>query len=146
MTNLFFYGSLRDEELLRIVLGDEEARIELRQAELADLAQRGETEAPGRGYRVADLPVVAQMAMASGYVSVLVLVLYLDSPVVRNLYAQPSILWGICGVLLYWLSHIFMVTHRGRMHDDPIVYALRDVQSLVCVALMTGLAVAATLW
>ncbi|MFN3145659.1 MAG: UbiA family prenyltransferase [Paracoccaceae bacterium] len=117
-----------------------------RQAELADLAQRGETEAPGRGYRVADLPVVAQMAMASGYVSVLVLVLYLDSPVVRNLYAQPSILWGICGVLLYWLSHIFMVTHRGRMHDDPIVYALRDVQSLVCVALMTGLAVAATLW
>jgi len=36
MTNLFFYGSLRDEELLRIVLGDEEARIELRQAELAD--------------------------------------------------------------------------------------------------------------
>ncbi len=36
MTNLFFYGSLRDERLLRIVLGDDEASIELRVAALND--------------------------------------------------------------------------------------------------------------
>jgi len=36
MTNLFFYGSLRDEVLLRIVLGDDDANIELRQATLND--------------------------------------------------------------------------------------------------------------
>lgn len=116
-----------------------------RQAELVDGAHRGADKAVGRGYRVSDLPMVAQMATASGYVSVLVLVLYLNSPDVRDLYSQPFMLWGMAAVLLYWLSHIFIVTHRGGMHDDPVVYAVRDRHSLVCAALIAGFAIGGTL-
>ena len=28
-----------------------------------------------------------------------------------------------------------MVTHRGRMHDDPIVYAVKDRVSQICLLL-----------
>ena len=36
MTDLFFYGSLRDHALLRIVLGENDAGVELIDATLAD--------------------------------------------------------------------------------------------------------------
>ena len=72
------------------------------------------------------------MGLASGYVSVLVAGLYLTSDAVAELYSFPSALWGICTVLIYWISRIVMLTHRGRMHDDPIVFAVTDKVSLVC--------------
>lgn len=105
-----------------------------RQAELVDGIARGKVQASGRGYVTDDLPIVANMAIASGYVSVLVMALYLNSPAVSELYSSPMLLWGICLVLLYWLSRIVMVTHRGRMDDDPVVFAVKDRVSLLCGA------------
>jgi 4-hydroxybenzoate polyprenyltransferase len=114
-----------------------------RQAELVDLAHRGVLAAAGRGYNVEDLPLVAQMASASGYVSVLVLALYLNAPGVQDLYSAPWLLWGICLVLLYWISRIVLITHRGRMDDDPVLYAVKDRTSLVCMALIAGFTIGA---
>ncbi len=111
-----------------------------RQAELVDSAKRGKLSASGRGYHVDDLPVMTQMAVASGYLSVLVLALYLNSPTVVSLYAWPVVLWGICPILLYWISRVIMMTHRGHMHDDPIVFAARDRNSQVCFLLVAALA------
>ncbi len=111
-----------------------------RQAELVDSAARGKLEASGRGYHVDDLPLMTQMAIAAGYLSVLVLALYLNSPSVVELYAWPVVLWGICPILLYWISRIIMVTHRGHMHDDPIVFAARDRTSQICFVLIAALA------
>jgi 4-hydroxybenzoate polyprenyltransferase/phosphoserine phosphatase len=116
-----------------------------RQAELIDEVSRGMIKTIGRGYHVDDLPIIAQIATASGYVSILVLAFYLNSPAVRNLYNTPEVFWGICLVLLYWISHIVIETHRGNMHDDPIVYAVKDKISLICFALVLGLAVGGTL-
>ena len=76
------------------------------------------------------------MALASGYVSVLVMALYVNSPTVIDLYAQPVALWGICCILLYWLTRMVMMTHRGDMDDDPIVFAVKDRISLVCLLLI----------
>lgn len=112
-----------------------------RQAELVDGVANGNVKAHGRGYTTADLPIVANMAISSGYVSVLVMALYLNSPVVSELYATPALLWGICLVLLYWLSRIVMLTHRGRMHDDPVVFAVKDHVSLICFAVIFVFAV-----
>jgi 4-hydroxybenzoate polyprenyltransferase len=113
-----------------------------RQGELIDGAARGELKAWGRGYHVEDVAVVSAMALASGYVSVLVLALYLDSPAVSRLYGRPEALWGICLVLLYWISRLVMVTHRGRMDDDPVVFAVRDPVSRVCLLAIAALALA----
>lgn len=109
-----------------------------RQAELVDNAKAGKLAPSGRGYRVDDLAIVSQMSIASGYVSVMVLALYINSPAVSLLYANPPVLWGICLVLLFWLSWIAMVTHRGEMHDDPIVYAVKDRISRICGFLIIG--------
>lgn len=109
-----------------------------RQAELVDNSKAGKLAPSGRGYRVDDLAIVSQMSIASGYVSVMVLALYINSPTVSLLYANPQVLWGICLVLLFWISWIAMVTHRGEMHDDPIVYAVKDRISRVCGFLIIG--------
>lgn len=115
-----------------------------RQAELVDLAARGDGTAPGRGYQQDDLPLITMMALSSGYVSVLVAGLYLTSDSVAELYSFPSALWGICAVLIYWVSRIVMLTHRQRMHDDPIVFAVTDKVSLFCGVCVVSLVLLAS--
>ena len=116
-----------------------------RQAELVSGVASGEKKAHGRGYLASDLPLVANMAVSSGYVSVLVMALYLNTDAVRRLYNDTAPLWGICLVLLFWLSRMVMTTHRGEMHDDPVVFAAKDKVSLLCGLLIFGLAVAGIL-
>jgi 4-hydroxybenzoate polyprenyltransferase/phosphoserine phosphatase len=107
-----------------------------RLAELVDLEKRGIRTAKRRGYHVEDAPLISQMTTASGYISVLVLALYVNTNAVQQLYTAPWLLWGICLVLMYWISRVVLVTHRGKMDDDPIVYALRDRTSLFCILLV----------
>lgn len=116
-----------------------------RQAELVDGVATGTKQAAGRGYISDDLHLVETMATGSGYVSVLVMALYLNSPNVQMLYTQPAALWGICMILLFWISRIVMLTHRGRMHDDPVVFAAKDPVSLVSLLLILGCAAAGML-
>jgi 4-hydroxybenzoate polyprenyltransferase len=116
-----------------------------RQAELVDNLQAGREKPAGRGYRVGDLPIIQMMGVTAGYVAVLVLALYLNAPTVVSLYQTPEFLWIVCAVLLYWISRAVMIAHRGEMHDDPIVFALRDRISHVCAAVVLA-AVAAATW
>lgn len=111
-----------------------------RQAELVDSARRGRLTASGRGYTVDDLPIIPMIAIGAGYAAVLVLMLYVNSPEVRALYALPEALWGVCAIILYWITRMVMVAHRGHMHDDPIVYAVKDRVSLLCLGLILAFA------
>lgn len=105
-----------------------------RLAELVDANRRGELKAAGRGYVVEDLPLVSNVAVASGLVSVLVLTFYASSPTVAALYSQPALLWGVPCILLYWITRMVMIAHRGAMHDDPLVFAISDTVSQICLA------------
>lgn len=107
-----------------------------RQAELVDGIAHGRYAFAGRGYRAGDLPIVAGMAITAGYVSIMVLALYINSPDVQRLYQTPNLLWGICLVLLYWIGRIVMTAHRGKMTDDPIVFATHDRASQACLLLI----------
>lgn len=115
-----------------------------RQAELIDNSRSGRPEASGRGYLVSDLPIISAMAISSGYLAVLVMALYINSPAVTRLYSYVPVLWGICYVLLYWVSRMVLITHRGRMHDDPIVFAFRDRVSQACFLTIVLLATLGT--
>jgi len=97
-----------------------------RYTELAAAATQGKQKASGRGYSVADLPLVQSFGTAAGYIGVLVFALYINSTDSLRLYATPQVLWLLCPVLLYWISRAWFVAHRGDMHDDPIVFAARD--------------------
>ncbi|MFO1147004.1 MAG: UbiA family prenyltransferase [Alsobacter sp.] len=103
-------------------------------AELADRIQAGKSDPPGRGYRLSDLPILQAMAVASGYVAVLVLALYFNSSAVTLLYAHANRLWLICVLLLFWISRVLLLTHRGEMHDDPVVFAATDRTSQLIAA------------
>lgn len=116
-----------------------------RQAELIDSADRGNLRASGRGYHVDDLPIISMIAIGAAYVSVLVMMLYVNSPAVVELYAHPEALWGVCAVLLYWISRTVMVAHRGQMHDDPVVYAAKDRISQMCLLVILGFVVGGAL-
>jgi 4-hydroxybenzoate polyprenyltransferase/phosphoserine phosphatase len=107
-----------------------------RWTELVERINQGKGEMTGRGYRLSDLPVLQTMATSSGYVAVLIFGLYINSPIVGSLYSQPATLWAIPLILLYWVSRIMILTHRGEMHDDPVLFAAKDRVSLICVALM----------
>jgi hypothetical protein len=111
-----------------------------RQAELVDGIASGKARTNGRGYCVDDLPVVSAMASSSGMVSVLVLALYANSEPVRQLYSIPEVLWAICPVLLFWNNRMAILTNRGLMHDDPLVFAARDRASYCCIAIIALLA------
>ncbi|KPQ07165.1 MAG: UbiA prenyltransferase [Rhodobacteraceae bacterium HLUCCA12] len=115
-----------------------------RQAELVDAESRGISNASGRGYQVSDLPFVSQMAVSSGFVAVLVMMLYLNGPDVLSKYSSPFLLWGACLVLLYWVARMVLLAHRGLMDDDPVVFATRDRISQIAIALMLALVVGAS--
>lgn len=83
----------------------------------------------GRGYYPEDLEMLSALGGASGYVAALVFALYISSEKVQILYASPSLLWGANLVVLYWISRIWLLAHRGLVHDDPVVYALKDKAS-----------------
>jgi 4-hydroxybenzoate polyprenyltransferase len=112
-----------------------------RYAELFVMRQQGKLKASGRGYQVEDISLLQSLGTASGYLSILVLALYLNTPDIATMYHHPKMVWGLVPIMLYWISRIWMETHRGKMHDDPLVYALKDRTSLV-----TGLAAAVLLY
>jgi len=112
-----------------------------RQAELVDLARRGKEAVAGRAYRASDLPVITSMAIAAGYTAVLILAFYISSSEVQELYTRIKVLWLACPVLLFWISRVIMLTHRGQMTDDPIVFAARDIVSWICMILVLTIAI-----
>jgi 4-hydroxybenzoate polyprenyltransferase len=92
----------------------------------------------GRGYVHQDLELVSSMGSSAGYLSVLVLALYIQDAVNANLYGAPQVIWLACPILLYWISRAWLIAHRGQMHDDPIVFAIKDRVSWVVGACFLG--------
>ena len=107
-----------------------------RYAELQVQEGAGNTHAYGRGYTVTDAPLVQTLGITAGYAAVLVLALYLHGETVITLYAQPQLIWFAVPLMLFWISWVWMKAHRGQMHDDPIVFAIKDKASLAVAALI----------
>jgi len=110
--------------------------VELDRHELA-----ADSHDTGRGYRKIDVASLSSMGAASGYLAVLVLALYINSPQVRDLYSRPKILTVLCPILLFWVSRLWMLARRNELHDDPVVFAIKDRISVLLGAL-SGITVA----
>jgi 4-hydroxybenzoate polyprenyltransferase len=102
-----------------------------RYAELQSQALQGKSKVHGRGYYTSDAPLIQMLGISAGYAAAVVLALYLNSDTVVMLYAKPEAVWGAVPVLLFWVSWIWMRAHRGEMHDDPLVFAVKDKASLL---------------
>lgn len=101
-----------------------------RYAELHNARTSGVVFNGRRGYRVDDLPAIASLGCASGMTAVLVIALYVNADDIRRLYGRPDLLWGICVVVLLWIMRLWLLTNRGEMHEDPVLFALKDRWSI----------------
>lgn len=102
-----------------------------RYAELELQILKGKKKVHGRGYYTTDAQLVQVMGLSSGYASAMVLALYLNSEAVTRLYRTPEVIWGAVPVLLFWVNWMWVKAHRGEMHDDPLVFAVKDRASLL---------------
>lgn len=102
-----------------------------RYSELVLMQSLDQDKILGRGYQADDLSLLRTMGIGSGFMSVLVLALYIDSPNIKMLYTHPDYIWLLCPLFLYWISRVWLKTHRGQMRDDPVIFALRDPISLL---------------
>jgi len=109
-----------------------------RYIELATRLDAALPDPSNRNYRLSDLDIVGSLAGAAGFNAVTVFALYVSSDTVHALYRHPYWLWLICPILMYWISRMLMMAHRRMVHDDPIVFALKDRVSFAS-ALAIGL-------
>lgn len=114
MFSLFFFMSLA---------------IVKRCSELVAKREAGKTSIIGRGYRVDDLAIMLPLGAAAGYGAIFVVALYLNSPEVAALYNHPNRMWLVTPLLIYWISRVLLMSNRGDLHDDPVVFALTDRKS-----------------
>ncbi len=108
-----------------------------RYSELKNLIQHGETNSASRDYHVDDLPAISLFGISSGYISVLVLVLYAHDLQAGTLYAQPDWLWFVAVAVLYWISRMWLLAFRGEMNEDPVLFAIHDRSSYFVALFVT---------
>ncbi|MFT3779352.1 MAG: UbiA family prenyltransferase [Ottowia sp.] len=117
-----------------------------RHAELRPLIERGDNAAAhGRGYVAQDAPLVQMLGIGAGYAAAVVLALYLHGETVQALYRLPHAILLTVGVLVFWISWLWLKSHRGEMHDDPVIFAVKDRVSLACGAVFAASLALATL-
>ena len=97
--------------------------------ELGTLQEQSQSVSIGRGYRAGDLETLAQFGSASAYMAVLVLALYINSEDVRVLYRYPEVIWLLCPLLMYIVTRVWLLARRDEMHEDPVVFLIRDRRS-----------------
>ncbi len=97
-----------------------------RYSELHNLRRVGSAPRNGRGYQVDDIEQLRSFGTASGYASVVVFSLYINNPEITKLYSHPHWLWMMAPLLVYWISRVWLLAHRGELDEDPVVFALTD--------------------
>jgi 4-hydroxybenzoate polyprenyltransferase/phosphoserine phosphatase len=108
-------------------------------AELVSLEQTGQASAPGRDYRVGDLAVLWPLGVGAALSAVVVFGLFISTDETRQRYATPELLWLVALGLVYWLARLWIKTSRGKMDDDPLVYAVKDSGSVMAVSFMIAI-------
>jgi 4-hydroxybenzoate polyprenyltransferase len=116
-----------------------------RYAELHAMRELERQSVKGRGYQVADLTSVQLMGVSSGYLAVMVMALYLNSPEIVARYTHVQWLWGVCPLLMLWVSRVWLKSARGEMTDDPLVFAAKDRMSRYVLATTVAVILAALL-
>ena len=117
-----------------------------RYAELRNTDYHGLEKNSRRNYSTQDSELLKSFGTASGYLSVLVLVLYINSREVVALYRSPTILWLIGPCLLYWITRVWLLAYRGKMDEDPILFTVKDWPSYLVGVAVALIIIAATLF
>ncbi len=94
-------------------------------------------------YRPGDQDILASFGLAGGYLSAAILALYALTPDAHAAFRTPQALWLLCPLLLYWVSRVWIFARRGRVPEDPVLFALKDPASLAVALASAGIFLAA---
>lgn len=112
-------------------------------SELVSIDKRGGGAAQGRDYRVSDLVVLWPLGVGAALSAAVVFGLFISAPETQERYATPHLLWLVVIGLIYWLGRLWIKTSRGEMHDDPVVYAIKDFASRATIIAMIAVVLSA---
>ena len=116
-----------------------------RYVELLDAREVDRDTIERRAYRVSDIGLVETIGLSCACISVLILCLFVSSEDVTRLYSAPGWLWLMCPVMYFWVSRVWFLARRGQLHDDPVLFAVRDRTSYLCGILLLAIVCTATL-
>lgn len=115
-----------------------------RHVEVLQQKAAGERRIANRGYRIEDAGLTLGLGLATATVAPLVLVLYIiESAWPSGIYQWPGGLWIAPVVISMWMMRVWLVANRGELDDDPVVFAIKDAQSIglgVMLAIGFGMA------
>jgi 4-hydroxybenzoate polyprenyltransferase len=100
-----------------------------RYSELLSLQDEGGIDLGRRGYQLSDVDTLSSIGTTCGLLAVLVLALYINSTHIQEMYSRPEAIGLLCPLLMYWISRIWLLARRGELHQDPVVFAITDIQS-----------------
>lgn len=89
------------------------------------------SEVAGRGYYASDAIALFSFGSTCALLTVLVFSQYIFQSQISNLYKSPDWLWAAAIILLYWLSLLWLRAFRNEVHDDPVMFVLKDKASLI---------------
>jgi 4-hydroxybenzoate polyprenyltransferase/phosphoserine phosphatase len=115
-----------------------------RAAEVLNLDRQGRVGTAGRDYYVWDKTALAASGIASAFGAAMVLALYIQGVEVVKLYRQPSWLWIAVPLMTYWLTRVWLLTMRGAMDEDPVVFATTDRTTWKVIAALLVIGLIAT--
>jgi 4-hydroxybenzoate polyprenyltransferase len=104
-----------------------------RYVELTDLSEKKRANS-ARGYLPEDYPMIAAFGVNCACLAVLVLGLYINSEKFQEFYSH-EIFWLLCPLLLYWLMRVWLLAGRRKLHEDPVVFAIKDPVTWLIAAL-----------
>lgn len=107
-----------------------------RKLELKNIKKSNQEVLHGRGYIVKDLKMISNVSLFFAIASIFIFILYLNSSQTMSLYSSPKVLWIVCLILIYWISRILIISNKGEINDDPIIFAIYDKNSYFCVVLI----------
>jgi 4-hydroxybenzoate polyprenyltransferase len=107
-----------------------------RVSELLTLKNSNKLSIEGRGYHINDILLLTIKGVVAGFISIVIMALYINSNVAIQSYQNPQIIWFVIPILLYWVSFIWLITVRDEMNEDPVYFAITNKQSwliFICV-------------
>jgi 4-hydroxybenzoate polyprenyltransferase len=103
-----------------------------RHSELMQARQASPGPIAGRGFRSEDWPLTLAFGVGAGIASIIIMLLYLANDAAPSgFYPHQGWLYVVPGAVLIWLMRVWVLSHRTELHDDPVIFALKDPTSLV---------------
>ena len=96
-----------------------------------EIVQQQRNKILNRGYLKSDKIFIGITGVSTGLIATLISALYINSEKIIVLYKNPKLMWISVIIILFWIMWIWLNTFRKKMDYDPILFACKDLTSIL---------------